>query len=176
MADPVQMGCLHSDTPLGPIAVAVQREALLAVSVGRDAAALQALYPEWEVAESADSPLLAEALHQLAAWLAGERRTLALPVDWSRLPEFQRAVLQKVAAIPWGETRSYGALARELGLRNGARAVGRANATNPLALVVPCHRVLGQDGSLTGYNAPQGVAAKRWLLALEGSWTRPMFV
>jgi methylated-DNA-[protein]-cysteine S-methyltransferase len=81
--------------------------------------------------------------------------------------EFQRAVWRALRTIPAGETCSYGALARRIGRPSAVRAVGLANGANPIGIVVPCHRVIGADGSLTGYGG--GVARKRWLLAHEGS-------
>jgi O-6-methylguanine DNA methyltransferase len=83
--------------------------------------------------------------------------------------EFERRVWDRLRAIPPGHTRSYGAVATELGLRNGARAVGLANGANPLAIVVPCHRVIGSNGTLTGYGG--GLDRKQWLLDHERRWT-----
>jgi O-6-methylguanine DNA methyltransferase len=82
--------------------------------------------------------------------------------------DFERRVWQRLLAIPPGHTRSYGAIATELRLRNGARAVGLANGANPLAIVVPCHRVIGSNGTLTGYGG--GLDRKRWLLDHERRW------
>jgi methylated-DNA-[protein]-cysteine S-methyltransferase len=80
---------------------------------------------------------------------------------------FQQAVLMTVDEIPFGETRSYGEIAAELNKPGAARAVGRANATNPIPLVIPCHRVIGADGSLRGYGAGEGLRTKKWLLEFE---------
>ena len=101
---------------------------------------------------------------ELAEYFAGERRafSLALAMEGS---EFQRSVWQALVAIPYGETLSYGELARRVG--SVARAVGMANGANPLPIVVPCHRVIGSDGSLTGFGG--GLAVKRALLELEGA-------
>jgi methylated-DNA-[protein]-cysteine S-methyltransferase len=107
---------------------------------------------------------LRELARQLAEYGAGERRAFDLrlaPVGSG----FQHAAWAALRAIPFGETMSYGALARALGRPGAARAVGRANATNPIALIVPCHRVIGADGSLTGYAG--GVALKARMLAFE---------
>ena len=82
--------------------------------------------------------------------------------------EFERRVWERLVAIPPGRTRSYGDIAAELGLRNGARAVGLANGANPLAIVVPCHRVIGSNGTLTGYGG--GLDRKQWLLDHERRW------
>ena len=103
---------------------------------------------------------------QLMEYFRGVRRSFDLPVA----PEgtsFQLRVWQALAAIPYGETVSYGELARRLGLSRGARAVGLANGANPLPIIVPCHRVIGADGTLTGFGG--GLRIKRALLALEGA-------
>ena len=103
---------------------------------------------------------------QLIEYFCGARRSF----DLATAPEgtsFQLRVWQALAAIPYGETVSYGELARRLGLSRGARAVGLANGANPLPIVVPCHRVIGADGTLTGFGG--GLHIKRALLALEGA-------
>ena len=101
---------------------------------------------------------------QLRAYLSGELRAFSLPYD-TRGTAFQREVWAVVARIPYGETRTYGQVARELGRSGAARAVGLANGRNPVAPVVPCHRVVGSDGRLTGYAG--GLELKRRLLQLE---------
>ena len=97
----------------------------------------------------------------------------ALPLVMHGTP-FERSVWERLLAIPPGHTRSYGEIAAELGLRNGARAVGLANGANPLAIVVPCHRVIGSNGTLTGYGG--GLDRKQWLLTHERRWApNPIF-
>lgn len=108
--------------------------------------------------------VLAAAARQLAEYFAGERRAFDLPLA-PRGTGFQQLVWRALLAIPYGETRSYGDLARAIGRPAAARAVGAANARNPLAIVVPCHRVIGASGQLTGYAG--GMPAKRWLLEHE---------
>lgn len=110
-------------------------------------------------------PVLEEARAQLDQYFGGRRRTFDLPLA-PRGTAFQRAVWAALLDIPFGETRSYGGLARSLGRPSAARAVGAANGANPLPIVVPCHRVIGADGSLTGYAG--GEERKRWLLRHEG--------
>ena len=103
----------------------------------------------------------------MAAYFAGERAAIdALPAVGSGT-EFQQRVWRALRDIPCGETLSYGALARRLGQPTAMRAVGLANGANPISIVVPCHRVIGSDGSLTGYGG--GLQRKRWLLAHEGA-------
>jgi methylated-DNA-[protein]-cysteine S-methyltransferase len=101
---------------------------------------------------------------QLAEYFAGERKTFDLPMAPDGT-EFQKRIWDELIRIPYGETISYAELARRVGSEGAARAVGRANATNPIAIVVPCHRVIGANGSLTGY--AYGVEMKRRLLDFE---------
>jgi methylated-DNA-[protein]-cysteine S-methyltransferase len=112
---------------------------------------------------------VAPILAQLDDYLQGKRHAFDLAIDWSPLTPFQRDVLQLVYTIPYGQTRTYGEIASELGKPGAARAAGQANATNPMPLVIPCHRVLGSDGHLHGYGGAGGVETKAWLLRLEGS-------
>lgn len=148
------------DTPLGPVRIARTANGLAGLwfeGQKHHPGALQApLQP--------DDPLLSEAAAQLRRYFAGDARALALPLDLQGTP-FQRAVWEALLHIPAGRTCSYGDLARAIGRPNAVRAVGAAVGRNPASLVVPCHRVLGQDGSLTGYAG--GVQRKQSLLQLE---------
>jgi methylated-DNA-[protein]-cysteine S-methyltransferase len=112
-------------------------------------------------------PVLREAIAQLHAWFAGERTHFDLPLDLQAGTPFQRDVWDALRAIPRGATTSYAQLARALGRPQAARAVGAAVGRNPCSIVVPCHRVLGSGGSLTGYAG--GLARKTALLQLEGA-------
>ncbi|HVB63024.1 MAG TPA: methylated-DNA--[protein]-cysteine S-methyltransferase [Ktedonobacteraceae bacterium] len=107
---------------------------------------------------------LRQAVDEMRRYFAGERVQFACPLDLRGTP-FQVAVWQEMYRIPYGETRTYGELARILGRPQAPRAVGAASAANPVAVIVPCHRVVGSDGSLTGYGG--GLPTKAWLLALE---------
>jgi methylated-DNA-[protein]-cysteine S-methyltransferase len=109
--------------------------------------------------------LLRVAATQLASYFTGQRRQFDLPLDLLGTP-FQRAVWQALLAIPCGTTVSYGDVARAIGQAHAVRAVGAAVGRNPVCIIVPCHRVIGSDGALTGYAA--GIERKRALLALEG--------
>ena len=113
---------------------------------------------------SPDDELLRRAAEQLHAYFAGEGLGFDVPLDLQGTP-FQRAVWQALLAIPSGETRSYGEIAAALGSASAVRAVGGAVGRNPVSVIVPCHRVVGSDGSLTGYAG--GVDRKRALLELE---------
>ena len=113
-----------------------------------------------------DATRFAQVVTQLGEYFSGTRRTfhLRLAPDGTA---FQLAVWKELRAIPFGETRTYGELARRIGVAGGARAVGLANGANPLPIIVPCHRVIGADGSLTGFGG--GLYIKRALLAHEGA-------
>jgi methylated-DNA-[protein]-cysteine S-methyltransferase len=102
--------------------------------------------------------------HQLKEYFAGTRHAFDLPLHPHGTP-FQLEVWGALLAIPYGETTSYGVIAQRIGRRNAVRAVGAANGANPLSIIVPCHRVIGSNGDLTGYGG--GLPAKRWLLAHE---------
>jgi methylated-DNA-[protein]-cysteine S-methyltransferase len=115
--------------------------------------------------QRAEEPF-AQARDQLGKYFAGERTEFELPAAGSGTP-FQRRVWAALAQIPYGETVSYGELARRIGRPAAPRAVGMANGRNPISIVVPCHRVIGSDGALTGYGG--GVERKRFLLELESS-------
>jgi methylated-DNA-[protein]-cysteine S-methyltransferase len=108
--------------------------------------------------------VLVLAAAQLAEYFAGERRVFDVPLG-AKGTGFQERVWRALTQIPCGETRSYGELARAIGRPSASRAVGAANARNPIGIIVPCHRVVGATGELTGYAG--GIAAKRWLLDHE---------
>lgn len=111
-------------------------------------------------------PVLLDAERQLRDYFAGRRRTFTVPLDMAGTP-FQQAVWQALLTIPYGETRSYSELARQIGRPAAPRAVGAANGRNPVSIIVPCHRAIGADGSLTGFAG--GLDVKRYLLDLEGA-------
>lgn len=151
------------DTPLGPLVVGVA-----------DAAVTDVRFPCGDGAPDTDGlgtadgrdPVLAAAVEQLVAYFDGSLRDFDLPLRF-RGTAFRRRVWEALRAVPYGTTTTYGALAATLGLdpRTTARAVGAANGANHLPVVVPCHRVVGADGSLTGFGG--GLGRKRLLLALE---------
>jgi O-6-methylguanine DNA methyltransferase len=106
---------------------------------------------------------------QLAEYFDGKRTTFETNLDLDYLPEFKRKALDKTFRIPYGKTITYGELARQAGSSKAARAAGQAMATNPIPIVIPCHRVVGSDGHLTGYGGgTDGIEMKRMLLELEG--------
>ena len=116
-----------------------------------------------------ETPLLRAAREALMAYFAGERRDFDLPLDPAGT-DFQRAVWEALRAIPYGGTRTYGEIAAAVGRPKAVRAVGQANHVNPLPIFIPCHRVVGKGGALTGYAG--GLDLKRALLALESGKER----
>jgi methylated-DNA-[protein]-cysteine S-methyltransferase len=112
-----------------------------------------------------DEPVLRRAVEQLREYFAGARLLFDLPLAPEGGTPFQRRAWQALCAIPFGHTRSYGDQARAIGTPAAVRAVGAANARNPIGIIVPCHRVIGSDGKLTGYGG--GLPAKKWLLEHE---------
>jgi methylated-DNA-[protein]-cysteine S-methyltransferase len=117
------------------------------------------------------NPILIEAVRQLRDYFAGHLREFCLPLD-IKGTDFQKRVWGQVAAIPYGETRSYLQIATAIGSPMGVRAVGAANGANPVPIVVPCHRVIGVNGKLVGYGG--GLAMKKRLLELEGARALPL--
>ena len=115
--------------------------------------------------EAPDHPVLAETERQLRAYFADTLKTFTVPLDFKGT-DFQKSVWQALLTIPFGETRSYGQIARQIGRPTAYRAVGAANGRNPISIIAPCHRVVGSDGGLTGFAG--GLAAKERLLDLEG--------
>ncbi|MET7684884.1 methylated-DNA--[protein]-cysteine S-methyltransferase [Streptomyces sp. NPDC005423] len=124
--------------------------------------------------EAPGSPLLAESIRQVEAYFAGARRDFELPLDWSLIGGFNRQVLRELAAgVPFGSVVGYGELAGRVGQPRAAQAVGVAMGSNPLPVVVPCHRVIESDGGIGGFGGD--VETKRKLLALEGVLPEPLF-
>lgn len=140
-------------SPLGEITVSSNGTAVVAVSFGSAPA-------------KSDSCAIAQrAVQQLQEYFAGQREHFELPLQ-PRGTEFQQRVWQALLGIPYGDTASYKYIATQLGNVKAVRAVGMANSRNPIAIIVPCHRVIGADGSLTGYAG--GLDKKQWLLDYEG--------
>jgi methylated-DNA-[protein]-cysteine S-methyltransferase len=146
-------------TPVGPIVVAGSSAGVVAVQFVRGRRPRR-IDPSWRLVDPEDL----DAAVQLREYFAGERRTFDLPLTPQGTP-FQRRVWDAVAAIPFGTTQSYGAVAAAIGAPSAVRAVGAANGQNPWPIIVPCHRVIGGDGSLTGYGG--GLPVKQTLLEFE---------
>jgi len=153
------------DSPVGVLTLVGTDSALCELSWGGDHAA-----GDRSLATSAearpDHPVLVQAMRELAEYFAGTRRQFDVPVVTAGT-EFQQAAWRVLRGIPYGQTINYGEQARRLGKPSAVRAVGGANGKNPVGIIVPCHRVIGADGSLTGFGG--GMSAKAWLLEHEQS-------
>jgi AraC family transcriptional regulator of adaptative response/methylated-DNA-[protein]-cysteine methyltransferase len=166
-----QIGYAIGDCPLGKVLIAATPRGLCAVILGDDDRQLaRQLRQQFPVAEVHPEPKLDSALAQVLSQFTQHPAALDLPLDL-RATAFQMRVWEALRRIPRGETRSYAQLAQSLGQPTAVRAVARACATNPVAVVVPCHRVIGSNGKLTGYR--WGVERKKKLLELEGAGARP---
>jgi methylated-DNA-[protein]-cysteine S-methyltransferase len=156
----------YVDSPIGRLMLTTDGSALTGLYMNlyrNKPSKLPELDGDWVENGSID-PLPAVA-RQLKEYFAGKRREFNLPLRMQGT-EFQQRVWRELTKIPFGETRSYGQLAKRLDNPNGSRAVGLANGRNPIAIIVPCHRVIGADGSLTGFGG--GIDRKEWLLTHEG--------
>ena len=146
------------DAPVGPLLLSGDADALTGLWFGDASAALD----DW----SPDDARFATERRQLDEYFAGTRSAFDFSLRLEGGGSFERRVWDTLLAIPYGTTTTYGEIAQQLGAPDGARAVGAANGRNPIAIVVPCHRVIGAGGKLTGYGG--GLERKRALLALEG--------
>jgi len=165
----IYIGLLPS-SPLGPLWVAFSEIGLFAVDWDMSQEDFtRSIQRRLKAHVVYDESRTTEPLRQLSEYLAGKRKQFDLPLDLSAMTQFQQQALRHTLEIPYGQTTTYKELARKLGNPRAARAVGRAEATNPIPLVIPCHRVLGTDGSLHGYGGPGGIKMKAWLLDLERS-------
>jgi len=147
------------DSPVGPLTLAGTGSTLMHLRMVD-----QTHEPDRSDWQPAEREVFAEAVEQLAAYFAGDLTEFDLDLDMVGT-EFQRKVWAALRTIPYGETRSYGEIAEQIGSPAASRAVGMANGRNPIGIIVPCHRVIGSTGGLTGYGG--GLDRKRQLLALE---------
>jgi len=156
------------DTPVGPLLVAVTERGLCEISFDPEPdSEAEALARAFGARVLRSPRPTDEARRQLDEYFAGERRRFDLPIDLRLAREFGRAVLKELAGVPYGELTTYGALAAKAGRPRAARAVGTVMNRNPVPIVLPCHRVVGSTGALTGYGG--GLDRKRTLLELEGA-------
>ena len=179
---PAMMETLSSrvlPSPVGPLFLAASDKGLVALEFEARLPGQQSIRPnprnlrqeqtkEQKVAFEESASAMRPYQAQLEEYFSGKRREFTFPLD-IRGSDFQLACWRALLAIPYGETRSYADIARAVGKSHAFRAVGMANNRNPLAIVVPCHRVIASDGSLCGYGG--GLETKRWLLELEGALT-----
>ena len=160
---------LHSkfvDSPVGQLKLVASDCGLVAILWENDSPRRVRLVDQ---TEDRHNPILSKTASQLAEYFAGKRQSFDLALDPKGTP-FQRAVWDALLAIPYGETRSYGQLAKQLGNPNATRAVGAANGRNPISIIVPGHRVVGSTGKLTGFAG--GLQTKSFLLELESRTLR----
>lgn len=150
------------DSPVGPLLLAADDQGLRLIEFHSPRHPMAQL-DQWQ---QGDHPLLQAAHAQLQEYFAGERQDFDLPLA-PQGTDFQRQVWHMLASIPYGQTISYAQLAQRVGKPTATRAVGAANGRNPLPIVLPCHRVIGADGSLTGFGG--GLPTKHYLLKLEGA-------
>jgi methylated-DNA-[protein]-cysteine S-methyltransferase len=162
-----QLAQARIDSPVGELTVVANSRHLLVLTWGDSAGSSKRvveLIGQAEVCAPADHEILGAASFQLAEYFAGSRREFDLPL----MPQgtaFQMAAWEVLQQIPYGETLNYARQAERAGSPKGSRAVGSANGRNPIAIIIPCHRVIGADGSLTGFGG--GIDTKRWLLDHE---------
>jgi methylated-DNA-[protein]-cysteine S-methyltransferase len=157
-------------TPLGDLRLAASDQGLVAVEWADSQPELIAyLLHRLKGTVEENQKRIHPYARELGEYLRGRRRKFTFPIDWTALRPFQRKMLEAVYQIPCGETRTYADIAAQIGQPRAWRAVGRANATNPMPLVIPCHRVIGRDGKLHGYGGGQGLPTKEWLLKMEGA-------
>ena len=157
---PLHIGELN-DTPVGDLRLAASDQGLIAVEWAHS----QMDFDSYLI--NSESETLAPYAKQLQEYFDGKRRAFTFPIDWSILRPFQKEALQRVFSIPFGETRTYADIALDMERPRAYRAVGRANATNPMPIVIPCHRLIGRDGKLHGYGGGEGLKTKEWLLKME---------
>ena len=152
--------CKTIDSPVGPLKLVASQKGLAAVLWGEEDSRVR-LSP---MVEDPDHPILVETERQLRAYFAGRLRTFTVPLDFTGTT-FQKNVWAALLTIPFGETRSYAEIARQIGKPAAVRAVGAANGRNPISIIAPCHRVIGSSGALTGFAG--GLMAKQRLLEME---------
>jgi methylated-DNA-[protein]-cysteine S-methyltransferase len=152
------------ESPVGPLLLVGDTQRLRSVSFEKSKRA-ERVRPEWKE----DKAPFAEVIRQLRAYFGGELQEFGVPLALEGT-QFQLRVWRSLQTIPYGETISYGQLAQRIGNPKAVRAVGLANGCNPIPIIIPCHRVIGSDGSLTGFGG--GLANKKKLLALESSQMR----
>lgn len=143
----------HYETPIGTVCIEENGTAITGLHFDNE-----------QFGNEKETPLLREAHRQLTEYFQKKRKSFELPL-MPEGTEFQKKVWEALCAIPYGETRSYGEIARWIGNEKACRAVGGANNKNPIMILIPCHRVIGADGSLTGFGG--GLPAKKYMLELE---------
>lgn len=156
------------DTRFLPFWAASSQAGLLRVAYGLSKNAfIEVIFQQYPQSEFIVSSVSHPALIQISEYLNGNRAKFTIPLDLRSATPFQQAVWQAVAQIPYGKIRTYGQIAEQIGKPNAARAVGSANGSNPLPIIIPCHRLIGTDGSLRGFGGRGGIQTKQFLLEFE---------
>ena len=156
-------------TPLGDLRLAASDFGLVAVEWASAQPEFDSYLARLKRPIQPNTKRIAPYAKELREYLNGKRTAFTIPIDWSWFTPFQCEALQAVYRVPYGETRTYIDIAREINRPNAYRAVGAANAMNPMPLVIPCHRLIGTDGKLHGYGGGEGLPTKEWLLKMEGA-------
>jgi methylated-DNA-[protein]-cysteine S-methyltransferase len=148
------------ESPIGNISITCSSAGIRRVTLGtvEPVTPLETPIPE----------ILIQAIGQFKAYFENGRKKFDLPIDWSEMTQFQKEVLVVTDAIPFGQVMTYGQIAKQLNKPLASRAVGAALGSNSMPILIPCHRVVGADGNLTGYSGPGGIRTKQTLLELEG--------
>lgn len=158
---------------LAPLWAAASARGIWAASYGIDEPEFRAhILERGQVAMVYDPVKVSAILDQMVEFLKGKRTRFDIKVDWSGMTPFQIAVRKAVMAVSYGKTASYGEIAATVGKPQAPRAVGGVQAANPISFVIPCHRIVGSDGSLHGYGGFGGLETKQWLLDLEAKHSR----
>lgn len=154
----MQRKSCYLSSPIGILKLEADENGICSLEICRD--------ENVEVTEKPVCPILKKAKEELAEYFSGKRKVFTVPVSIHGT-DFQMKVWESLKKIPYGETRCYGEIANDIGNSKAARAVGMANNRNPVMIIVPCHRVIGKDGSMVGFGG--GLAAKEYLLRLESA-------
>ncbi len=162
----IYLGSLD-DSPVGNLRVAVSPRGLVAVMWADSQPELDSYLMRLKSDIERNQKIIQPYAKEILEYLKGKRKKFTFKIDWATLKPFQLKTLKAVYAIPYGQTRTYIDVAMQIGHPFAYRAVGRANATSPMGVVIPCHRVIGADGNLRGYGGGEGLPTKAWLLKLE---------
>jgi len=165
---PIYTGELNG-TPLGDLRLAASDFGLVAVEWAEAQPEFDSYLARLKRPIQPNAKRIVPYAKELREYLNGKRTAFTIPIDWTHFTPFQCEALQAVFRVPYGETRTYIDIAREINRPNAYRAVGAANAMNPMPLVIPCHRLIGTDGKLHGYGGGDGLPTKEWLLKMEGA-------
>lgn len=152
-------------SPLGLIRIVADAAAVVAVSFNPESS--PKLNKVGLTGQEQPNQISQQAALQIDEYFSGERTCFDLPISFGKRSAFGQSILDGLISVPYGETWSYGALAAKCHYPKAARAVGRVMASNPIPIIVPCHRIVGSSGKLTGYSGGDGVSTKKWLLDFE---------